>query len=594
MRTNTASTAGTFTRELDRQLAIELFRRLRWGGLVPLFFVPALALGCGYTSRLSLWILAVNFALVLLRGWLALRAYAESNDPDPEAAIRWRRLIRAVSIAQSANWWVLSTLMMLDFGRTENGYFVLAASVGWTMAAPAFFAPDLFLGRIISFFNPMPLLIWNLVGTSNETGLVLVLGLLGLALLSAKIQHGYVREMYSARIAFEQAQRDLRAAKDVAEEAAAAKGQFLANMSHEIRTPLNGIIGLADILNQCELDGAAKDVAADLRRSGQHLLSIVNDVLDLSKIGAGKMTLERVPMALRELVKACAADFQAMARTKNLTLAYDVVGEVPETVMGDPLRIRQVLGNLIGNAVKFTQSGSVTVGVSCEGEDSLCLTVRDTGIGIPGDRLDAIFEEFSQAESSTTRRFGGTGLGLSISRQLAGLMGGSIVVESILGQGSSFHFRIPLAVDPSAQAHEAVPLWEWTLAPDFRILVVDDNPVNLRICLHLTRKTGAIVESASNGLAAIAMHSERPYDLILMDCHMPELDGWQTTAKIREMGGPMGLVPVYALTANVFSEVREKCKAAGMNGYLTKPIQLKELHDALRAHAPAAEPPART
>ena len=340
MWTKAESKAGSpCTQDLDRLLAIELFRRLRWGGSVPLFFLPALVFGSGYSSRLGPPILAINFAFVLLRGWMAFRAYAQRNDPDPKLTSWWLRRIRVVSVAQATNWWILSTLMMLDFGRTEAGYFVLACTVGWTMAAPAFFAPDLALGRIMSFFNPMPLLIWNLMGVSNELGLVLALGLLGLALLSTKMQHGYVRAMYAAQIALEHAQRDLRAAKHAAEQASTAKGQFLANMSHEIRTPLNGVIGLADILTQCELDDAAKEIVADLRRSGRHLLSIVNDVLDLSKIGAGKMKIECVPIALRQLMKDCVVDFQPVAYAKHLAFVCDVADDVPLIASGFRLRL---------------------------------------------------------------------------------------------------------------------------------------------------------------------------------------------------------------------------------------------------------------
>jgi CheY-like chemotaxis protein len=256
-------------------------------------------------------------------------------------------------------------------------------------------------------------------------------------------------------------------------------------------------------------------------------------------------------------------------------------------VLGDPVRIRQVLGNLISNAVKFTQSGEVTGTVMRDGQDWLCFEVRDTGIGISQDRIAAIFDKFTQAESSTTRRYGGTGLGLSISRHLAELMGGSLQVESTEGSGSAFRLRIPLEVAVQDRPQEKPNPDTWKLPADFRILVVDDNPVNLRICMHFTQKTGAIVESASSGLAAIAMHRELPYDLIFMDCHMPEMDGWQATERIRAMGGRAGQVPVYALTADVFPEVHEKCWAAGMTGYLSKPIQIDELQKVLRAHAAA-------
>jgi signal transduction histidine kinase/ActR/RegA family two-component response regulator len=576
---------------LERRLAIELFRRLRWGGLVPLFFVPALTLGCGYNNLLSWWVLSFNFILVLVRGWMAFRAYADSvPDPNPETALGWLRWIRVASILQSAGWWVLSTFMMLDFGRTENGYFVLACSVGWTMASPAFFAPDLVSARITSVLNPVPLLIWNLVGTPHQSALLLVLGLLAFSVLSAHMQHGYVKGAYRAQLALEQAQHELRTAKDLAERAAAAKGEFLATMSHEIRTPLNGVIGLAEILYQHDLDGTVKEIAGDLRSSGRHLLSIVNDVLDLSKIDAGKMTVESVPIAVRKLLLHCVADFQPQAREKSLLLSCEIEDDLPEIVLGDPVRVRQIAGNLISNAVKFTPAGEVAVHASRESDEWLRIAVRDTGIGIPPARQEAVFEKFTQAETSTARRFGGTGLGLSISRQLAELMGGSLNVESKHGLGSTFSLRIPLRVpagETSALAQDAHPgqTASWGLPRDFRILVVDDNPVNLRICVHFTQKSGAIVDSASSGRAAIAMHVEAPYDLILMDCHMPELDGWQTTAKIRQLDGKAGQVPVYALTADVFPEVHERCQEAGMNGYLSKPLQVEELREALRTHA---------
>jgi signal transduction histidine kinase/ActR/RegA family two-component response regulator len=457
------------------------------------------------------------------------------------------------------------------------------------MASPAFFAPDLLSARITSVVNPLPVLIWNLSGTPHNSGLVLVLGLLAFSVLSAHMQHGYVRAMYEAQLALEKAQHDLRKAKEVAEEAAEAKGQFLANMSHEIRTPLNGVIGLAEILQQSVSDTGAKEIVSDLRRSGEHLLSIVNDVLDLSKIDAGKMTVESVPVALRPLLQACAADFQSLAREKHLDFSCTVAEDVPETVLGDPVRIRQVIGNLVGNAVKFTPSGEVCGTVTTEQQKWLCFAVRDTGIGIDPQRQSAIFEKFTQAESSTARRFGGTGLGLSISRHLAQLMGGAIELESQPGKGSTFRLRIPLQLPPpEGPALPPKPGNTSTKLPaNFRILVVDDNPVNLRICLHFARKTGALVESAGSGAAALELHRSKPFDLILMDCHMPEMDGWQTTARIRQLGGRPGRVAVYALTADVFPEVHARCREAGMDGYLAKPVQEEELLAALRSAAAA-------
>ena len=384
------------------------------------------------------------------------------------------------------------------------------------------------------------------------------------------------------------AQLQLRRALRAAHEAAEAKSTFLANMSHEIRTPMNGVIGLTGLLLDAGLAAPQRELVATVHDCGEHLLALVDDILDYSKLEAGKVVLESVPFDLKELAERALAMVESQAKAKGLKLQleWQVVGRARR--LGDPTRLRQVLLNLLGNAVKFTRAGQVTLGIGGTG-DQLTFRVLDTGIGIARDELARIFDRFSQADASTTRRYGGSGLGLAISSRLVDLMGGTLRVESVVGQGSNFSFRAPLRAAVEATRPTADP--EMAACTGLRVLLAEDNAVNRFLATTLLEKLGCEVVVAEDGRQAVEAAGREPFDLVLMDCQMPEMDGYEATARIRAMDGPISSVPIIALTASALAEDRERCIFSGMSDFLSKPIVAADLHLALQRVA-AARPSA--
>jgi signal transduction histidine kinase len=386
--------------------------------------------------------------------------------------------------------------------------------------------------------------------------------------------------------ALQQTNRELKVAKERAEASTRAKSEFLSNMSHEIRTPLNAVIGFAQLLSDFELPEAAESMLKNIRLSADTLMSLISDVLDLSAIEAGKVQLEQTAFEPAYICRRIKETLKLKADEKGLRIKLSIDDDLPHHVIGDPTRLNQILLNLMGNAVKFTETGFVRLDVLVKRQDQdkiwIEFEVSDTGIGIPLDRIEAIFGKFEQAESSTRRRFGGSGLGLAITKQLINIHGGALEVESELGRGSVFRFTLPFAkakdvIAAEPQLNEEQPL------DHLRVLVVEDTEMNQLLIKHVLLKFDINPVLVASGVEALEQLQKEKYDLVLLDLHMPGMDGIETARRIRAGETLDPEVEITGLTADVFTETRSAMLAAGVNDFLTKPVNIRLLEKKLRS-----------
>ncbi|HSV27959.1 MAG TPA: ATP-binding protein [Candidatus Omnitrophota bacterium] len=468
-------------------------------------------------------------------------------------------------------------------GQLGTAFILLCATV-----APAFW-PGTVVGGIL--FNLLLATLfaistfWRITDQLTAFATVVVtITFMMLGILLAYRAHHAARHDYLSLLEERRLRRELDEKRREAEAAAMAKSEFLAVMSHEIRTPMNGILGMARLMLDDGLPPRHRDQMETLRGSAESLLAILDDILDLSKLEAGRLEFEAVPFDLRNTVEAVVSLLGVRAAAKGLPLIAEIDPSLPAWMAGDPGRLRQVLLNLVGNAIKFTDIGSVTVRatpfVSEDGGQGVEFSVIDTGIGIDSQTQARLFQSFSQADASISRRFGGTGLGLAICKRLVESQGGEIGVESTPGHGSRFWFRLgmsPAAIPEGISSREA-PLVE---LPPLSILLAEDNPINQKVALGFLSRGGHTVRIASTGSEALELAAQGGFDVVLMDMQMPEMDGLEATRAIRALPRPLGSVPIVALTANAMRGDEERCRAAGMDDHVSKPIDPRLLFAAI-------------